>query len=194
VKLPKPQTGGTITLEHCLATRRSIRSFSAAALTIRELAQLLWAGQGITDRAGLRTAPSAGALYPLDLYAVAGNVSDIEPGSYRYTPRGHELVGAIEGDRLPILASAARQEWIAGAAAAIVIAGVFVRTTGTYGSRGTTYVHLEAGHVAQNIQLQAVALGLGSTVVGAFDDERVKEAAGIGHGGHALYIIPIGRS
>jgi SagB-type dehydrogenase family enzyme len=173
--------------------RRSIRSFSDAMLVLPELGQLLWAGQGITDRAGLRTAPSAGALYPLELYAVVGAVSDMEPGSYHYTAARHDLTGVIEGDRLAALADAAAQEWIAGAAAAIVISGVVARTTTKYGSRGTRYVYMEGGHAAQNIQLQAVALELGSTVVGAFDDERVKEAVGIEHGAQPLYIIPIGR-
>lgn len=193
MRLPKPRTEGNTAVERCLAVRRSIRSFSGAALALPDLAQLLWAGQGVSDRAGLRTAPSAGALYPLELHAVVEAVSDLEPGSYRYRPASHELTGVIEGEQLRRVADAARQDWIAGAAAAIVISAVYSRTTASYGQRGTTYVHMEAGHAAQNILLQAVALGLGGTVVAAFDGEHVREAAGIEHGADVLYVIPIGR-
>ncbi len=193
MRLPKPRTEGSTALERCLAMRRSIRSLSGIALALPDLAQLLWAGQGVSDRAGLRTSPSAGALYPLELYAVVETVSDLEPGSYRYISASHELTGVIEGEQLKRVADAARQDWIAGAAAAIVVSAVYSRTTATYGQRGITYVHMEAGHAAQNILLQAVALGLGGTVVGAFDGERVGAAAGIEHGADALYVIPIGR-
>jgi len=158
------------------------------------LSQLLWSAQGITGPGGLRTAPSAGALYPLEVYAVVGDVKDLNPGVYRYEPVGHQLVKTMDGDRRGELASAALgQGSVKDGAVAFVFTGVYERTTGKYGDRGIRYVHIEVGHVAENLCLQANAMGLGSVTVGAFSDEQVTRLLNLPDGEQPLYIIPVGR-
>ena len=192
--LPEPRRDSAYPLERALAERRSLREFRDAPLRLEELAQLLWAAQGQVTRSGHRTAPSAGALYPLELFVAAGNVQDLAAGVYRYQPSLHRLALVAEGDRRkPLVAAAWGQRWLAQAPAILVIAGVERRTTAKYGVRGVRYVHLEAGHAAQNALLQAVALGLGATVVGAFSDAEVKAAAALPEDAQPLYLIPVGR-
>lgn len=178
--LPPPRPASAVSVEEALASRRSIRHFADAPLPLADAAQLLWAAQGITRAEGLRTAPSAGALYPLEIYLVAGIVTALPAGVYRYLPEHHRLVPAVSGDRRRELASAAfHQSWIAEAPAILVIAAVVRRTRLKYGERGERYVLIEAGHAAQKVCLQAVALGLGTTIVGAFSDAEVKRLLGL---------------
>lgn len=186
--LPQPRLQGPLSLEEALAQRRSIRSFDAQPLTLAELGQLLWAAQGFTTPAGLRSAPSAGALYPLELYAV------MPEGVYRYRPQGHQIVLHLAGDVRPALAAAALgQSAVADAPAVIVIAAVYARTAQKYGpARSPRYVDLEAGHAGQNVLLQAVALGLGAVPIGAFYDERVQETLDLPADEQPLYLIPVG--
>jgi SagB-type dehydrogenase family enzyme len=192
--LPAATLGGGHSLERVLAARRSVREFGRTKLTRRELAQLLWAAQGITDPAGLRTAPSAGGLYPLELYVVAGDVSDLEPGVYHYQPVAHALALGAPGDhRADLGAAALGQECVARAPAIIAVTAVYARTTGKYGERGRRYVHMEVGHAAQNLCLQATALGLGAVVIGAFDDREVKRAAALPPRQEPLALLPVGR-
>jgi SagB-type dehydrogenase family enzyme len=192
-ELPAPILKAAHSLEHALAARRSVREYGPAKLTRRELGQLLWAAQGITERMGLRTAPSAGALYPLELYVVAGDVSDVEAGVYHYEPGDHALALRAAGDCRAVLATAALgQECVGRAPAIIIVAAVYARTTGKYGDRGRRYVHMEAGHAAQNVCLQAAALGLAGVVVGAFDDREVKRVAGLPPREEPLALFPVG--
>lgn len=193
VSLPAPRLQGDRSLEEVIAGRRSAREFSASPVSLEQVGQLLWSAQGITDPRGLRAAPSAGALYPLELYLVAGKVADIAPGVYRYVPQRHGLEQMAEGDKRGALASAAvEQSWIRQAPAVIVVTGVYERTTPKYGDRGVRYVHVEAGHSAQNILLQATALGLRSVVVGAFRDDAVREALGLLGDRAPLLLLPLG--
>jgi len=187
--LPTPRVKGTLTLEETLAQRRSVREFSTTSLTLAELGQLLWAAQGITDPAGLRTAPSAGALYPLEVYAVT------REGVYHYEPQEHELTVQVQGDvRSALYEAALRQDAVLNAPAVIVIAAVYARTAQKYGEeRSPRYVHLEAGHAAQNVLLQAVALNLGAVPVGAFLDDNVKQVLELPSNQEPLYLIPVGR-
>jgi len=187
--LPKPRTKGTISVEEAIAQRRSVRSYSSQRLTDEELSQLLWAAQGITDqKRALRAAPSAGATYPLEIYAVTPD------GVFHYDPIKHSLETVKSGDVRAELATAAYgQSFIANASATIVFAAVPERTTRRYGRRGMMYIHMEAGHAAQNIHLQAVALRMGSVPVGAFDDEAVSRIAGLPDNQIPLYLIPVGR-
>ena len=195
VRLPTPRQDGEVSLERAVTTRRSIREFARGALTLAEVGQLLWAAQGITHSVGLRTAPSAGALYPLEVCLAAGEVSALTPGLYRYDPNRHMLAKTEDGDRRIELANAALgQAWIAAAAAILVLAAVYRRTTDKYGARGERYVHIEIGHAAQNVYLQALALGLGTTEVGAFDDRAVKAVLGLVGDQDPLAIMPIGRT
>jgi SagB-type dehydrogenase family enzyme len=188
IALPTPLASGAMSLEEALARRRSVRAFAATPLTLGELGQLLWAAQGITSQDGRRTAPSAGALYPLELYAVTAEAV------YHYEPGGHHLSVHLPGDRRPELyAAALSQAPVLEAPAVLVIAAVYERTERKYGAeRSPRYVHLEAGHAAQNILLQAVALDLGAVPVGAFYDDRVQQALGLPADHQPLYLIPVG--
>lgn len=186
--LPTPRLDGDLALEEALARRRSVRSFRDAPLTAEELGQLLWAAQGITAEPGYRTAPSAGALYPLEVYVATGD------GIFHYLPQGHRWQVLSPGDARPALYEAAlRQEPVRRAPAVFVLAAVYERTAAKYGGQRTPrYVHLEAGHAAQNLLLQAVALGLGAVPIGAFDDGQVQEVLGLPAEHEPLYLIPVG--
>ncbi|MDD3618263.1 MAG: SagB/ThcOx family dehydrogenase [Desulfobulbaceae bacterium] len=193
IVLPEPQRDGRLSLEQCLARRRSIRHFSRKPIALRQVSQLLWAAQGITSPSGYRTAPSAGALYPLEMYAAAGLVEDLSAGVYHYRPRDHALVLIRQGDVRPVLTeSALGQSAVNFGAATLAIAAVFERTTGKYGRRGRQYVHLDAGHAAQNICLQATALGLGTVPIGAFHDDMVAKTLHLPGDQVPLYLLPVG--
>jgi len=191
LRLPEPHLQGE--LAQTMQQRRSLREFAAKPLSLEMVARLLWAAQGISSPDGLRTAPSGGALYPLELHLVAGKVAGLPAGSYRYDPAEHGLTRIVRGDLRPALARAAlNQSWIAEAPAAVVIAAVPRRSTPKYGERGIRYVHIEVGHAGQNLLLQATALDLGGTVVGAFDDAAVQRLLELPDGEHPLAILPVG--
>ena len=194
LKLPEPRLKSEVSLEETLFKRRSVREYAKLPLTLEDVSQLLWATQGLTTEWGGRTAPSAGALYPLEVYLVVGNVENLAPGVYKYKPERHELVKVGDDDVREELAKAALgQTWVKEGAIDIVIAAVYERTTRKYGDRGVRYVQMEAGHAAQNIYLQAAALNLGMVTVGAFYDDRVKEILGMPRNEVPLYVIPVGR-
>jgi SagB-type dehydrogenase family enzyme len=193
ITLPEPVYASDTSLEEALLARRSVRSFSEAPITLQQLSQLLWAGQGITDPSGKRTAPSAGALYPLKLYVVVGNVEGLAVGVYEYEPETHTLIKTMDGDQRSSLAQAALgQTSVQQSAVDIVITAVYEITTVKYGERGIRYVHMEAGHAAQNICLEAVALELGAVTIGAFDDAGVQQVLELPDDEVPLYIIPAG--
>ena len=192
--LPKPRYDSDVSVEESMLKRRSVRSYTDEALTLQEVSQLLWAAQGTTDPSGKRTSPSAGALYPLEVYVVVGNVENVAKGVYKYKPHQHELVKVLEGEQRKALAKAALdQQSVAQGAIDIVITAIYERTTSKYGDRGIRYVHMEAGHAAQNVYLQAVALGLGTVSIGAFYDDQVKEVLNLPENEEPLYIMPVGR-
>jgi SagB-type dehydrogenase family enzyme len=187
--LPPPRTTGPVSLEESLARRRSVRELGGEPLSHDELGQLLWAAQGTTSPDGLRSAPSAGALYPLELYVATAE------GAYHYLPDSHALEQTAAGDLRPELWRAAlSQEPVRQAPAVFVVAGVYERTARKYGSeRAPRYVHLEAGHAAQNLLLEAVAMGLGAVPIGAFDDAAIQLALGLPPEQRPLYVIPVGQ-
>lgn len=189
IPLPPPVQQGRMSLEAALARRRSVREYSEERLTPVELGQLLWAAQGITSPEGFRTAPSAGARYPLELYAV------VPEAVYHYNPQRHLLALHLSGDRRPDLYTAAlHQESVLRAPVVIVMAAVYQRTASRYGRERTPrYVHMEIGHAAQNVLLQAVALGLGGVPIGAFYDDQVQRALALPADHAPLYLIPVGR-
>lgn len=194
IKLPEPRLDGAVSIEKVLCTRRSLREFSNNPLELSQVAQLLWAAQGITGGEARRTAPSAGGLYGLELYVLAANVNGLPAGIYKYEILPHELVSLIEGDtRQRLFRSALEQTSILQAAAIFVLAGVYDKISAKYGERGIRYTHMEAGHAAQNLLLQAVALDLGAVLVGAFDDAKVKRVLGLGKKETPLYLIPVGK-
>jgi len=193
IRLNVPQRQGSFAVEHAISLRRSVRGFREGALTEDQLGQLLWAAQGITARDGKRAAPSAGALYPLEVYVLCGNVGTLVSGVYRYRPRSHDLMLVAAGRLHEELVAAARhQEWILTAPAVICIATVFERTTPKYGNRGRGYVYMEAGAAAENLMLQAVAVGLATTMVGAFDDDEVKQLLHLAPNEIPLCLLPVG--
>ncbi len=186
IDLPEPQFTN-LSLEECIQKRRSIRSFENKELSLQQISNILWSAQGITDRVNvLRAVPSAGATYPLEIFVAKKN------GLFRYIPSGHRLKKETEGDlRKAIARACLNQMFIANAGAVIIITAVFQRTAWRYGERAYRYINNEVGHCAQNIHLEAVALGLGSVPIGAFEDAKVKELLGLKEE-EPLYIIPVG--
>lgn len=200
--LPYPKVISNMSVEEAILYRRSIRSYTDEPLTILELSMILWSAQGITNtQYRFRAAPSAGATYPLEIYVVVGEKrvliredTFLDAGVYKYNVYRHSLVLVKPGDYREELSNAALgQEWVKNAAIDIVICAVYERTTDRYGKRGIRYVHMEVGHVGQNIYLMATALNLGTVAVGAFHDERVAEIIGAMDNEHPLYIMPVGR-
>jgi len=186
VDLPDPRLSGTQSLEETLATRRSVREFTDEPLSESDIGQLLWAAQGVTDPAGLRTSASAGALYPLEMYVVGST------GLYHFEPARHKLSRRNEQDLRPAIhRTALGQDALIEAPAVFVITAVFALTQRKYGPRGRRYVHMEAGHAAQNLLLQAAALNLGGVAIGAFNDLELHEILGLPNNEAPLYLIAV---
>jgi len=188
INLPAPGYKGKYSVEETIVWRRSIRDYQSTNLSLQQISQLLWAAQGITDSEfGFRAAPSAGALYPLTLYLLT------KDGLFRYIPDGHKLVEISSEDKRPMLVRASLgQTFLRDAPADIIIAANFKITEAKYGARAYRYVLMEIGHVAENIHLQAISLGLSSIPVGAFWDNVVKKNLELPDNHDPLYIIPIG--
>jgi len=194
ISLPAPDYEAKYDLNKAIQERRSVREYRDAPLSLAQVAQLLWSAQGVTSLGGFRTAPSAGALYPLEVYVVAGKVDGLAAGIYKYNPLKHSLALKAEGDRRSELAAACLgQSWMSAAPALIAIAAVHERTASRYGERASRYIHMEVGHAAQNIALEAVAMGLGAVDVAAFTDLEVKKILGLPAGEEPLCIVPVGR-
>jgi SagB-type dehydrogenase family enzyme len=194
VPLPRPNSESTTSIEKALRERRSHREYGKGPLSLEEIAQLLWAAQGITHGGGMRTAPSAGALYPLETYVVAGDVRNLPAGVYRYQPHKHGLVLVASGDvRKHLRDAALHQDAVGNAPACIVFSAVFGRSTGKYGKRGVRYGHMEAGIAAQNVALQAVSLNLGTVVIGAFNDDEVQTVLSMPATEDPMIIMPVGK-
>ena len=200
--LPTPQYDGNISVEKALMNRRSHRRFQNRALSAEQLSQILWAAYGITDpkpnypllQGGLRTAPSAGAMYPLEIYVAIGKVKGIESGLYKYDSREHKIIQTIDKDiRDELCAAALGQDMIRKAPVSVVYSAIFSRMTNQYGERGRErYVCMDLGHSAQNIYLQAEALHLGTCAVGAFVDAQVSQVLQLPAEEEPLYIMPFG--
>lgn len=193
ITLPNPTLKGQKSFKEVLLTRRSRRSYKEGAITLKELSQILWSAQGITSKDKRRTAPSAGALYPLEIYVVAGEVDNLESGIYHYDIKNHKLVKIIDKDRRDKLNQAAwgNKRYIEKAPVSIIITAIYERTTKKYGERGIRYVHIEAGAVCQNIYLQAESLNFSTVAVGAFSDPQVKKL--LQTQTEPLLIMPIGK-
>ena len=187
--LPAPSVKGERSLEEVLAARRSVRRFQRQPLGEQQIAQLCWAAQGVTEPSrGLRTAPSAGATYPLELFVVTAD------GVSHYVPADHALRPHLTADvRRQLQQAALGQASVGDAPAVFAIAGVVQRTQAKYGPRAERYVAMEAGHAAQNLLLQATALGLGGVPVGAFQDADVAKVLNLPVDFSPLYLIPVGR-
>jgi len=209
IKLPAPRHESGTSIERAINLRRSIRAFADAPLSIPEISQLLWAAQGFTQerkepprmwnpkyewQGGYRTAPSAGALYPMEIYLLAGNVEGLAKGVYKYVPKNHSLKKIAGVDkRAELSAAALKQPSIEKAAAVVVMAGVYERASFKYGERAERYVHIEVGSIAENVYLQGVSLGIGTVVIGAFADKDVKNVLQLPEDESPLAIMPLGK-
>ncbi len=204
VNLPKPKLTSDYSIEKVLNERRSVRSYEDEPLTLEEVSQLLWSAYGITYtresmpafiRGGFKTAPSAGARYPLEIYLVVGDVKGLLPGIYWYVPEGHVIHRLADGDvRLDLQAACLSQKFAGEAPVSIVWSAVYERCTEKYGERGQErYVCMDLGHSAQNVYLQCGSLGLGTCAIGAFTDEALKKLIGMTEEEVPLYVMPIGR-
>lgn len=196
IDLPTPDHEG-LPIEATIKKRRSVRNYTPASLPLRALSQLLFAAQGTTGRMygePIRSAPSAGALYPFEIYAIVNNVEGLSRGLYHYAPREHQLELIKAGDLRSEITDAALQQAMLGEAdVSFVLTAVFNRTRHKYGERGLRYVYIEAGHISQNIYLQAVSLGLGSVAVGAFLDEKLNKLIDVdGKNEAAIYLHAVG--
>jgi len=196
IKLPPPILRGKISVEEAISKRRSVRRFTAQPLSFTQLSQLLWSAQGITGTGGRRAVPSAGATYPLEIFVVIGEhgIENLAAGIYHYDVGNHSLSLHLSGDlRQKLADTALGQSFIANCPIDIVVCAVHPRTAYRYGRRGERYVHIEVGHVGQNVSLQAVTLGLATVMVGAFEDEEVRKALKLEDQIKPLYIIPVGK-
>ena len=196
IQLPAPTLKGTASVEEIISKRRSIRQFKPEPATLAQLSQLLWAAQGKTLDNGYRSVPSAGATFPLEIYVFVGEgmVVNLSAGIYHYKVDNHSLGLHLECDlRHEVAEAALGQESIENAPLSLVICANINRTTSVYGKRGERYVLMEAGHAGQNISLQAIALGLGTVMIGAFYDEDISEILKAGNEIIPLYIIPVGK-
>ncbi|NWF93228.1 MAG: SagB/ThcOx family dehydrogenase [Syntrophaceae bacterium] len=188
IQLPSPRYDSEVSVEKALLERRSIRSYKDEPLTLSEISQILWAAQGITEPGrGLRTAPSARALFLLEIYVLPGNVTGLSMGMYKYQPQGHGLIKIAEGDKKAELFRAVGQAPIKNAPVALVFTGRSEK------AQRPTWMYLEAGHAAQNVYLQAVSLKLGTVVMAGFRDEEVRRALTLSEKEQPLYIMPIGK-
>ena len=200
IALPSPSYKGTVSVEETLKARRTHRSFQPRPLTLKQLSQILWGAYGVTSQrygSFLKTAPSAGALYPLDIYGVVGQggVETLAPGIYHFRPENHSVELVKQGDlRAEVARHALQQMWMAKAPLMLVITGEYNRSSMKYGPRGVTYTHIETGHVGQNIFLQAEAIGLKAGIVGAFNNKKIIRAMGLSSSHDPLLIMPVGYS
>ena len=194
IKLPAPNLDGDVSLEAAMQQRRSVREYGRKSLTQAEVSQLTWAAQGISGaKPYKRTAPSAGGRCPLELFVLVGEVDGIVGGLYRYNADEHALLAIHDRDlRLELGRAAVDQTWIADAPVVFVFAAVYERTSSKYGDRGTRYVHMDVAFASENLHLQAVALDLGTVVMGAFVDEQVHQVMGLAEDERPLLIMPVG--
>ena len=195
VKLPPAATKGTMSVEEALKARRTVREFAARGLDLPQVSQLLWGADGLSDLRGHRTAASAGAIYPLEIYLVVGErgVAELPAGVYHYLVKEHALEAGVKGElRAAVARAALDQTWITHAPVLVVIAAEYRRCTARYGERGIMYTHMESGHVGANVFLQAEALGLGAGIVGAFEDKGLGQVLQLPQEQVPLLVMPVG--
>ncbi|MEM2308807.1 MAG: SagB/ThcOx family dehydrogenase [Sulfolobales archaeon] len=204
VLLPLPTKVTKLVVEEAMLLRKSIREWRKEPINIMQLSMLLWSTQGVVEDAGFgwyrRTAPSAGATYPLEVYVIVGersvstgNGEFLKAGVYKYDYLRHSIKLVKEGDlRVDLWRASLRQDWVRDAPVTIILCAIYERTTGRYGERGVRYVHMELGHVGQNVYLMATALGLGTVAIGAFYDEEVAKVVSVAKNEKPLYLFPVG--
>jgi len=195
VPLPSPSFTGKKSVEEAIKARRTVRHFKAKALNLEQISQILWAAYGVTANDLYKSVPSAGALYPLDIWVAAGKngVEGLEAGVYQYIPKAHRLTQVKAGEvRDDIARASLYQSWMAAAPVIFIITGEYERCTRKYGEKGIPYTYIEAGHAGQNVFLQAGALGLGAGIVGAFHNDVIRQVLGISRNYDPILIMPVG--
>jgi len=198
IALPSPRLVGSMSIEEALHKRRSIRNFQDRSLSLEDASQLLWSAYGVTyvSASGreYKTAPSAGATFPLEIYLLAGKVDGLVAGLYKYNPTSHSLIPVREGDiRSDVSKACLGQKMLAEAPLSLIFSAVYKRTTDRYGKRGEDrYVCMDLGHSAQNVYLQATAMGMGTCAIGAFDDEQLEKLLQFPKEEKILYLMPVG--
>jgi SagB-type dehydrogenase family enzyme len=195
IKLPPPAHKGKMSVEEALKKRRTVRHYANRGLDLTQVSQLLWGTDGISDSRGYRTAPSAGATYPLEFYLVVGErgVTGLAPGLYHFRPDTHTLKLTQPGDlRAPVARACLHQSWMAEAPVMVIFAAEYRRCMARYGERGVRYTHMEVGHAGQNLYLQAEALGLACGIVGAFQDRVLSEILKLPAQHEPLLVMPVG--
>jgi SagB-type dehydrogenase family enzyme len=196
IALPAPALVGELSVEAAIAQRRSRRRLLQDALSAEHLSQLLWCAQGVTDERRKRAAPSAGAVYPIELMVVVGDATagELSAGVYRYDPAEHAVACTRQGDvRVELSEACHGQTFVATAPMVLVMAAEMLRISKRYGDRAWRYVNMEAGHIGENVHLQAESLGLGTVAVGAFEDDAVSAALDLSEKLVPLYLMPAGR-
>jgi len=200
ISLPSPVLKSNLSVEQGIQDRRSVRHYTGEPLTLKDISQILWAAQGITDKTlNLRAAPSAGQVYPLEIYIVVGKggVTGLAEGVYHYVPSNHSLEKTLMSDTRSDLSQAANgQPWVKEAPVDIVITGNYNKMISKYKDEtlSTRFVNLEAGHVGENIYLEAGARGLVTVALGSFKDDQVHKILGIPDSENTIYIFPVGHS
>jgi SagB-type dehydrogenase family enzyme len=193
IVLPRPDTTGKVTLERAIARRRSVREYAPGALTLAEVSQLLWVAQGITGPDGKRATPSARAVYPLQAWLVANDVKGLAPGIYRYEPKDHALAPVAGGTRDSVVSAARGQASVKQAAALLAVVGDSALAAAKFRGNAERWLGMEAGFIVQDVYLECTALGLGTVMVGGFDESLVRHALGVPAGWQALALMPVGR-
>jgi len=196
IRLPEPSRTGGVSLEETLARRRSLRAFAPDPISLRDIGQLAWSAQGVTDDAtGYRTAPSAGGTLPIEVDLLLHGVPELEDGVYRYDPIEHGLRHRLDGDRREAVTEATlNQGFVGDAPVVVVLSGVAARIVPRFGALSDRLIDMEVGHVGQNVSLQAVALGLGTVVVVAFREADLAAALELAEGERPIYLMPVGRA
>jgi SagB-type dehydrogenase family enzyme len=195
VSLPEPRTDGGISVEKAFQERRSIRSFTNESLTLEQISELCWAAQGVTDDKGHRTSPSAMASYPLEVYVLAGNVTDLPSGVYHYSPEGHNLTVIKEGNQIPDLFNSSmggKEDWRKSAPSVFIVTGVFERINKVPGEDLSRFVYVETGTASENLLLEVVSLGLGATYTAGFDENKTRECLDLASGEEPIAVLPVG--
>jgi SagB-type dehydrogenase family enzyme len=193
IELPPPSLTGGKSIEECLRLRRSCRMFADDPVTLEQASQLLWAGQGFTGLGGLRTAPSAGAVYPFHVYLVAMNVTGLSAGAYAYDPDRHILSLRKPGALRPKLQKAVcDQDEVENAAMGLLLAARYERSKREFGEKGPMLADIEAGHIGANVMLQAVSLSLGVIGLSKIDAPVMRGAVDLPEAETPVYLLLAG--
>lgn len=192
IALPEPRFTGKMSVEQAIHDRRSQRVFTDEAVSMADLSQMLWSAQGLTDESGHRTAPSARGVYPHDLYVVVRNVEGLDQGLYLYKPETHSLADVGVANAGNLLIQAEVQENSQTAPVVIVMATAFAKAQEKFPDTAQSVSDLEAGHIGQNVYLQAQSLGLGTVVTAGFNSEAVTQKLGLDPNYFISYLIPFG--